>query len=192
MFLTVKHDFAFLGGENVWYDMLFQGSQFYGPLKFVPLSGGVLLAVAQYFPETINRRIKLTFHLPLNENNAILMMQAFGGGCLLLSFSLIYGTFFVASLYYFPVQIVTACAVSVFPWFLAGFAAYFLVGLIVLEPIWKFRFGFLLIAGFWLSVYLNDSVLEGYRTANDVLLLLTVLLGVSPLFSAYRFRKGEM
>ena len=65
LFLTVKHGFTFLGGKNFWYGILFLGQQYFSYLKYVPILGGLAIAIAQYFPETINKRIKLVFHLPV-------------------------------------------------------------------------------------------------------------------------------
>ncbi len=192
LFLTVRHDFTFSGGKNSWYSILFMGHQFFSPLKYLPLTGGLVIAMAQYFPETVNKRIKLTFHLPLRENKALLMMHAFGAGSLLLSFSIISGLFTGFSLVYFPIQMLADSVTSIFPWFLAGFTVYFLVALVVLEPDWKFRFYYSLAGVFFLSIHLNSADTAAYGPANSGLFVLTVFLSIALLFSAYRFRKGEM
>ena len=192
LFLKVQHGFTFSGGKNFWYNILFMGFQFFGYFKYIPLFGGLLIAIAQYFPETINKRIKLTFHLPLNENKVLLMMHAFGSGSLIVSYLLIMAAFIALSAVYFPSQMVYDSIVSVFPWFLAGFAAYFFVALIVLEPVWLYRFFYSVVGGFFITIYLKSPVIAAYAPANVGLLSLTVLLSIALLFSAYRFRKGEM
>ncbi len=192
LFLTVKHGFAFSGGKNIWNSILFMGHQFFSPLKYVPLVGGLTIAIAQYFPETVNKRIKLTFHLPIGENKALLMMHAFGAVSLMLSFLLFIGMFTGFSLVYFPVQMVTDSIISILPWFFAGFAAYFLIALIVLEPEWKFRFCYSVVGGFFLTIYLNSPFTGAYGPANTGLFVLAAFLSIALLFSAYRFRKGEM
>jgi len=192
LFLTLKHSFAFTGGKNVWFTVLFQEQQFYSLLKYVPLAGGLTIAVAQYLPETINKRLKLTFHLPLTENKVLLQMQAFGAGCLLISFLMFGGLFTGFSLIYFPIQMVTNSVVTILPWLLAGFAAYFMIALIILEPNWIFRFCYTLIGVFFLTIYFNSAGATAYASANPVLFILTALLSVVFVFSAYRFRKGEV
>jgi hypothetical protein len=191
LFLSLNHDFTFSGAKNLWNNFLFPGHQFYLPLKYLPLAGGLVIGIAQYFPETVSKRIKLTFHLPLRENTVLLWMHFFGAVCLLLSFSIFFGMFTALSLIYFPSQMVASCLISIFPWFLAGFAAYFLVALIVLEPVWKYRFFYTLVSAFFLTIYLKTSVTAAYGPANSGLLILTVSLSTALLFSAYRFRKGE-
>jgi len=192
MYLTLKHSFSFAGGRNVWSLVLFQNQQFYSLIKFVPLVGGVILAFTQYLPEAINKRLKLTFHLPLGENKALMIMQGFGTGGLLISYLIFFGLFTGFSLVYFPIQMVSDSFTTIQPWIFAGFAAYFFVSLIILEPSWIFRFCYSLIGGFFLTIYFNSAETAAYGPANFELLVLTVFLSVTFLFSAYRFRKGEI
>lgn len=192
IFLKVQHDFTFFEGKNYWYSVLFQGFQYFGHLKYIPLAGGIAIGVAQYFPETINKRIKLTFHLPLNENKVMLMMMAFGASSLLLSFLIMFAVFFALSYTFFPIEIVIGAITSVYPWFLAGLTGYFLVALVVLEPVWKYRILYAVIGGFFATIYLQSAVTEGYGPVNTVLSVLTVGLSIALIFSGYRFRKGEM
>jgi hypothetical protein len=192
LFLAVKHSFAFSGGKNVWNTALFQGYQFYGLLKYMPLVGGLIIAFAQYLPETINKRLQLTFHLPLAENKVLLLMQAFGAGSLLVSFLILGGLFAGFSLVYFPIEMVTDSFATILPWLLAGFAAYFMVALIVLETNRIFRVCYSMVGCFFLSIYFGSAGTAAYAPANSVLFILTALLSIGFVFSAYRFRKGEM
>jgi hypothetical protein len=192
LFLALKHNFAFTGGKNVWNATLFQGHQFYSLFKYVPMAGGLTIAIAQYLPETINKRLKLTFHLPLAENNGLLLMQAFGAGSLLIIFLIFGGLFSGFSLIYFPIEIVADVIITIAPWLLAGFAAYFIVALVILEPNRVFRFFYSLVSGFFLTIYFISAGTAAYGPANSGLLVLTALLSIAFVFPAYRFRKGEM
>lgn len=192
LFLTLKHNFAFSGGKNVWNAVLFQGYQFYGLFKYVPLVGGLVIAIAQYLPETVNKRLKLTFHLPLAENNGLLLIQAFGAGSLLISFLIFGGLFTGFSLIYFPIEMVTDSVVTILPWLLAGFAVYFIVAFVVLEPNRVFRFCYSLVGGFFLTIYFASSATAAYAPVISGLVVLTALLSIAFVFPAYRFRKGEM
>lgn len=192
IFLKVQHDFAFMEGKNYWYAVIFQGLQFLGYLKFIPLAGAVAVGVAQYFPETVNKRIKLTFHLPVKENKILLMMHAFGTGSILVSYLLIFGLFISLCTIFFPAEIITDAIITAIPWFLAGLSAYFMIALIVLEPIWKYRAFYLIIAAFFISLFFNQAKLAAYAPANPILFILTAASGIALIFSAFRFRKGEM
>jgi hypothetical protein len=158
----------------------------------VPLLGGLVIAVAQFFPETVNKRIKLTFHLPKNENSMLLMMMGFGTICLLLCYSLVFLLFWLLSTVFFPAEIINAAIVSIIPWFLAGFAVYYLVALVILEPVWLYRFLYFVAACAIIPFFIEPCVSGGYSPVNLKLFVMVILLSVSLLFSGYRFRKGEM
>jgi hypothetical protein len=194
LFLKVQHDFTFSTAPGYWYQVLFQNHQFfnYGLFKFIPSLGALAIALAQYFPETVNKRIKLTFHLPINENNVLLIMMLTGATCILAAYLVMGLTFTAFCSLYFPSEITEALLISILPWFLCGFAVYFLTALIVLEPVWKYRLFYLLVAATFLPVYLEPAVTGGYAPALPILVLFTVILSISLLFSGYRFRKGEM
>ncbi len=194
IFLKVQHDFEFSEAANYWYSILFHGNRFYeySLFKFVPLLGALAIALAQYFPETVNKRIKLTFHLPVNENKALLVMVLFGAFCLFAIAAIQVLLFTGLSLLYFPAEIIQSALISVAPWFLCGFAVYFLSALIVLEPVWKYRFLYLLVAVTFVPIYLQSAASRAYSPALPLLIIFAVLLSVALLFSGYRFRKGEM
>ncbi len=192
MFLKVEHDFTFNDPTNYWYLILFRGMPYFSILKFIPLAGALAVGIAQYFPETVNKRIKLTFHLPMNENRVLFMMMAYGTVCLLAVYLVIFGLFTGFSSLYFPSDIIVPAIAAVFPWFLCGFAAYYLVALIVLEPVWLYRFLYLLVAGAFIPLFMKESLAGGYAPANPVLVFFVVILSIAILFSGYRFRKGEM
>lgn len=192
LFLKVKHDITFNEAANYWYLILFQGFPYFGLMKFVPLAGALALSVAQYFPETVNKRIKLTFHLPVRENKVLIMMMLFGTACLTAVFLILFLLFTALSGVYFPSNIIIPAIISIIPWFLCGYAAYYLVALIVLEPVWLYRFLYLIAAIAIIPVFMTPSVNGGYAPANLILLFLVLILSVAILFSGYRFRKGEM
>ncbi len=192
IFLKVQHNITFNEANKYWYLLLFQNHHYFRYLKFVPLFTGLAIAVAQYIPEIMNRRIKLTFHLPVNENKILIMMLGFGTISLLVSYAIMFSIFTGLSNHFFAKEIVHAVIISVTPWFLAGFAAYFLAALIILEAIWKYRIAYFITACAFILLYFENSVAGGYSPVNLKMAILTLLISVSLLFSAYRFRKGEM
>lgn len=192
IFLKVTHDIVFYEAKNYWYSILFQGFWYFGLLKFAPLFIGLTIGLFQYFPEIVNKRIKLTFHLPLKENKVLLYMLGFGSLCLFIVYLLIFGLFYFMSTIYFPREIIESANISIVPWFLAGFAIYFSISLVVLEPVWKYRVSYGVVAVLFVSLYMESCVAGGYLPLIAYLFVLTVLFSISMLFSAYRFRKGEM
>jgi hypothetical protein len=192
MLLKVRHDIYFVDAANYWYSFLFRGSAYYMLMKFIPLVAGLGTAVAQYFPETINKRIKLTFHLPVRENEILLKMHLFGATCLITVFLIQIVIFILGSSFFFPSDIIIPSFFSILPWFLGGVATYFITALILLEPIWLYRGFFTVIGGGFISFFYLNTVIGGYKPALLLLAALTFLTAVVVLFSGYRFRKGEM
>jgi len=192
IFIKVQHDFKFNDPNNYWYVILFMKVKYFSILKFLPLVIGLAISVAQYFPETVNKRIKLTFHLPINENKVLVIMMMFGTVSLLASYVLLTSIFYVFSTIFFPSDIILPALVTITPWYLAGFAIYYLAGFIILEPVWKYRFLYTIFAASIFPVFLESAIAGGTAPANLFLVILVVGLSISLLFSGYRFRKGEM
>lgn len=190
--LKVRHDIIFLEATNFWYSILFRGYAYFSVIKFIPLLIGAGVAVAQYFPETVNKRIKLTFHLPINENEILLKMHAFGFGCITAVYGIFYLFFVLISSIYLPVEIVNQAVVTSLPWILGGIASYFMVSLVLLEPIWLYR-GLYTLAGFgFVSVYYTRAGLGSFSPVLWTLAVMALMVSIAILFSGYRFRKGEM
>lgn len=192
IFLRVQHNITFNEAHKYWYLILFQNQIYFKSLKFIPLAIGLLIALVQYIPEIMDKRIKLSFHLPVNENKVLLMMLSYGVFVLLLSFLLMFGVFLALSNHFLPVEIVRSAVISITPWFLAGLAAYFLGALITLEAIWKYRIAYFLAASAFILFFFESSMAGGYASINGKLIALTLAVSLSLTFSAYRFRKGEM
>lgn len=192
IFLNVQRNFKFNDANNYWYSILYLRVRYFEYLKFVPIIGALPISLAQYFPETVNKRIKLTFHLPIDENRSLLMMMLYGTCCLLSCYILQLALFYALSIIYFPSNIILPALVSITPWFLSGFAVYYLAATIVLEPVWKYRLFYLVVAAAFIPLFFQTSLTGGYAPANLGLALLVVITSISLLFSGYRFRKGEM
>ncbi len=192
LFLEVQHNKIFSGANNYWYAILFNGYLFFRILKYIPLLIGLVFAFAQYSPEIASRRIKLTFHLPINEDRVIFIMMLFGMISLIISYGIMFLLFWGMSDFFFAREITNAALISTLPWFLAGFSSYFLVSTIILEPVWLYRILYAVVAVLFIPIFFEGSVGGGYGPINLPLAILTLIISVSLLFSAYRFRKGEM
>jgi hypothetical protein len=158
----------------------------------MPFVFGLAIALAQYFPETVNKRIKLTFHLPVYENEILIRMHAFGAACLAVLFLVFFLVFIAGSSLFFPSEIIWPSVVTITPWFLGGLATYFISALILLEPIWLYRGLYSVVGGGFITFYYSSASIGGYEPILVSLFLLTGLSSIVILFSGYRFRKGEM
>lgn len=192
IFLKVRHDILFVDAANYWYSFLFRGFTYFGILKFLPFAIGLGVAIAQYFPETVNKRIKLTFHLPVSENGVLIKMHAFGAGILLALYAVIFLVFVFGSAIFFPHNIIEASLLTLSPWFLGGLATYFLVALILLEPIWIYRGLYTIVAAGFITIFYISASIGAYQPILWLLAIITLSLSCAVLFSGFRFRKGEM
>lgn len=192
MFLKVRHDILFVDAVNYWYSFLFRGYPYFSLLKYLPLIAGLGIAIAQYFPETVNKRIKLTFHLPVGENKILLQMHSFGVCCLIGMFLFFFVIFAGGSCIYFPAEIIKPSLLTITPWFLGGLATYFITALILLEPIWLYRGLYTIVGAGFITFFYSYGTIGAYRPVLLSLAILSVLLSIVVLFSGYRFRKGEM
>ncbi|HNV66245.1 MAG: hypothetical protein ACOXZQ_01960 [Bacteroidales bacterium] len=192
IFLKVRHDILFVDAANYWYSFLFRNQIYFSILKFLPFVIGLAVAIAQYIPETVNKRIKLTFHLPVSENGVLIRMHAFGALILLALFLVILGLFTAGSAIFFPSNIIRASLITMLPWFLGGMATYFLVALILLEPMWIFRGLYTAVATGFVAIFFTGASIGAFGPVLLPLTLITLLLSCVVLFSGYRFRKGEM
>ena len=192
IFLKVRHDILFVDAANYWYSFLFRGVTYFGIIKFLPFVTGLAVAIAQYFPETVNKRIKLTFHLPVSENGVLISMHAFGALVLVALFLVVLGLFTAGSAIFFPSNIIMASLLTMLPWFLGGLATYFLVALVLLEPVWLYRGLYTAIAAGFVTIFFTSASIGAFSPVLLPLALITLLLSSVVLFSGYRFRKGEM
>ncbi len=192
VFLKVSHDIRTTDANNFWYSILFMKYNFFTLLKFIPIIIGIALALSQYFPETVDKRMKLTFHLPVEENKILLQMHLFGTAVLVAVYLLLFLLFFAGCRYYFPIEMTVAAVLTVLPWIISGLVGYFMVSTIILEPIWKFRIFYALVAFGFITLFYIRAEQAAYAHAMLPLFISAMMASISILFSGYRFRKGEM
>lgn len=111
-------DFAFSTVEPesmMWYKFAHLGDKPYFYLSYLFLGFGVAIALAQFIPERIQKRIKIMAHLPLNMSNA-LFMHLFIGICFIfvLSTILSVGMLLILTNYYTPEVVLIAFKDSFF------------------------------------------------------------------------------
>lgn len=189
-FLNLRHQFQIEHAEMLYYQANRIGRLFYGDFRYVPLLGGLALGVAQFAPEVVRGRFRLSMHLPIDLTKLVLAHLAIGliglGTVLALDLSVLalsIGT-------YFPAAFVTSALTTALPWMLAGVAGYLGTALVLLEPIRRYQLSYLVpVAGvIWLC---NASTRYGaYDQALWGLVLAVGLLGPTVLVAAFRFRDG--
>ena len=103
-------------------------------------------------PEMLQKRIKLTLHLPIENWKAIGIMVLYGViimlGLLVLNIGLCYAVLQI----WLPAEMLRHIFLTVLVWYVAGIQAYLFTVWIVLEPTWRMRIAEMLFAGVCLQV----------------------------------------
>ena len=190
IFLKLGRSFRMVGLEHLW-DVIVNRDQFlFRDLKFFPLATGFCLALAQFVPEMIQKRIKLSLHLPLSNCKIVFSMLGYGLISLMIIFTLHLLILLIFSGIYFPIEITESMIYTLLPWYTAGLATYAMVSWICLEPSWKRRiFNALLMFACLQLFYLTD-----FPGAYSFVVLGLVIIPFYVLpfgyFSVHRFKVG--
>lgn len=188
--LTMQRVINLRGVEHLWIILLSKDVLFVEAIKLIPLLSGLVLAVVQFAPEMIQKRLKLTLHLPVAENTIATTMLTYGLGVLLVLSGLeaLILTVYLSSV--LAPELVEHIMVSVLPWLMAGLAAYGLTSLIVLEPTWRRRILYGVMSYGVLSLYFISSTPRFYEDALLPMALVTLLLCYFSFLSISRFKEG--
>ncbi len=191
LFINLRAILEFNAAQNIWNSIVVKNYIYFTQIKFIPLILGFMIAVAQFYTEIQDNKLKLTLHLPLKENNALLFMVGFGFVLLFILFFLLSIILAIGSSTVFPAEIIKAMLITLFPWLLAGFAVYFIVANLFIEPLWITRRALLLIVGAEFISLL--FITKGYANYKFVLLpltLITLVFGYIILLAGFRFKRG--
>lgn len=192
LFLDIRHQFHVEHAEMLFYQANRIGRLFYADLRYLPLIDGLLLAVAQFAPEVLRGRFRLSVHLPIALTPLVMAHLGIG----LLALAVVLGLDMLALALsiglYFPAAFVSSALMTALPWMLAGVAAYLGVAMALLEPINQYRLTYLALTGgiVWLC-HLSGHY-NTYDLALGGLALLVALLVPAVLVSAARFRDGGL
>ena len=103
-------------------------------LDYKIIAFGAALAVAQFYPEISNARIRLYLHLPLNHLKLIWILLLSGIGTLTVIFSFIYIVFWLISDIFYPKEVFTLLSSRLIPYFICSILGYLGVVLAFVEP----------------------------------------------------------
>ena len=178
--------------EMIWYQAIHIQSLFYSDIRYIPLLSGICLAVVQFVPEILQKRLRLSLHLPVDRECLLAIFLALGLGLYAVLALLDTAAIWTVSRYYFPVEVAVSSLTTLLPWHYAGFVGYLGMSLILLEPAWSRRVFVLLVFSGFISLLFSGS---GYCRLNPALPWLMLL---SPLFfltvfqGGSRFQQGEV
>ncbi|QZE15244.1 hypothetical protein K4L44_05265 [Halosquirtibacter laminarini] len=190
LYFKVNRAIRFTGLEHLW-DVVVNRNQFlFGELKFFPLACGIVFALAQYVPEMIQNRIKLSLHLPLKESTIIWNMLGFGYGSLTILFLWIMITLTCYLQSIFPIQIILNIWTTILPWIFAGYMGYGLAAWICMEPSWRRRALNLIIGAAIIPFFFLSNVPGAYQGTLIYCMTLPLYVVGFSFLSVYRFKTG--
>ncbi len=188
--LSTNRLIAVNGVMPLWDTMLNRDVVLIEWLRFLPLIVGILLSVAQILPETTQKRIKLTLHLPVPYWKSIGAMVLYGVVIMLALTVLNLSICLLWLSHWLPAELLYRIFITACVWYLAGILAYFFTLWITLEPTWKLRILQLLFAAACLRGFYMTPMPEAYNDFLPVMILFTILCSALPMLSIDRFKQG--
>ena len=189
-FIDIAQMFRVSGAVAVWSNIILKDIVLLPNIKWLPLIAGLFLAITQYTPEMIDKRLKLTLHLPLPENKIIIIMLAYGLLVLTALYLVSYLVIMGGIGYYFSGELVTSSFYLTIPWFIGGYAGYLLATWIIYEPVWKQRIFNAIISICTLMLFYIDGKSGAYIPFIPYLLLILILSFSFLFYSTARFKEG--
>lgn len=169
---------------------IINNSQPFQVFKFVPTLLGLTYAICQFSPEMVDRRFRLTLHLPYKEHYIMAALLSYGTLSLL-------AFFFVAMLcsllllLFLPWALLCHIALAVYPWLICGFTTYALVVALIIEPYWVRKFCFLPILLTFAVVFLLDAEPYAFAKAGWFFIYAVIVAYVTPFYNMIRFKNGQ-
>ena len=189
-FMKINEGIRLSGIVEVWETAIQKDLVFFSYFKYLPLIAGILLAITQYIPELQSKRLKLTLHLPMSENNILLTMLLYGVTVISLLLLVSLPLLLWGLHQRFPGEIVHAAFQQLMPWILAGPAAYLISSWVCLEPQWKQRIMNIVPGLLFLSFFLLDAKSGAYCSFNPALIIVLMVSFFFPFYSTARFKEG--
>lgn len=190
IFSNLRATLEFNSAFDIWNVIIFRNFMFFEPIKYVPVFIGLVIGLAQYLPEILDMKLKLTLHLPLKENHVFLFLNFFGTLLLLALFLPVILIIIAISSSIFPAEIVSATLITMLPWFLAAFVLYYFIAAIMIEPLWVRRVILAVVGFVWVMQFLFDTGYGAYQNVLLPLFVITLLFSVLHLLSGLRFKRG--
>jgi len=179
------------GVEHLWEILISRDVVFIENLQYLPLMMGLVLGIVQFIPEMLQKRLKLTLHLPYPRQKMILRMLSYGFVMLVAIFVIQYAILFFYLRSILAPELVSRILLTSAPWFVCGLSIYFLSAWICLEPTWKRKFINILISVGVVSIYFLSPIPQAYDTFIPLMVLFTVCSLFFPLLSVQRFKEGK-
>lgn len=180
------------GVEHIWLIMLMKDQTFIDVIKYLPPVIGIAIGAAQMSPETQQKRLKLTLHLPYPQDKLIATMICAG---LVECFAIFLVQILIIGLYYASVitsEMTWGVVLNTLPWYIAGLNAYLFTAAVCLEGTWRRRIIMGLIGAAVISVYYMQPALQAYNGIIIGAVVISLILVLLSINSVNRFKEGRI
>ena len=191
-FVEVMHAIRLEDANQVWYSFLFLDFGLPAVAFYFPLIAGLALALVQFLPEMVNKRLKLTLHLPADEFAIIAAMLLYGYMVLITLFIFTIIVYVAGLSILFPTEITTMLLSRLLPAYIGGLSLYGFTAWVCFEPQWKQRLLNLFVSIGLLAVLFASSAWGTYLHFTIGLLVLVVAAFAFPFYSVLRFKHGVL
>ncbi|NBC47561.1 MAG: hypothetical protein GVY22_06145 [Gammaproteobacteria bacterium] len=188
LYLVLRHQFRVEHSEMIWYWAFELRRLLYEPIQSLPLISGVLIAAAQFGPEMIGGRFRLSLHLPLRGDLLVWSWVAFGAlmGAVLALLDALALYWIVGQ--WFPHEAAVSAVRTALPWLLGGWIGYFGATLALLEPAASRRLIYLGLSAAFLALLFQHRGYQEYDQVLPMLIAIALLFIPAVILPAHRYR----
>lgn len=191
LFIDINQMFNINPAGRIWEYMLSNEVSLVNNFKWLSLLAGVSLAVSQFVPEMVNKRYKLTLHLPMKEDSILFTLLGFGAGIITILSVVAIVAITVCLSIFLASEFVLMALATVAPWILGGYCSYLLTTAVIIEPSWKRRIALAIVAYFVVSLFFETEALGAFIPALISLAVAIGLMIVLPFSSTIRFKDSD-
>ncbi len=189
IFFDIRQQMHSEHAEMVWYQAIHIHTVLYQDIRYLPLITGLVLAAAQFVPEMLGRRLRLSLHLPTSRG--FMLFSCLLSGLLLYLIICAQNAviIYLTLQKYFPVEVAVSSLPTMVPWMLAGLLTYFGGVTVLLEISWPRRIFLLLVFAVLVTMLFSGSGYGWFTPAIPYLILLFPLALLSVFESGRRFQE---
>lgn len=194
IFMIVENKMTLTGAKTYTMNVLYSNPPiiYYSLLRYIPILIAICVGVSQYMPEVVQKRIRLTLHLPLDNRRLFLSMELFGLLLITVANVVLFSLFYWKNHALFPTEVTHPVEATALAWFLAAYVVYNYIAMTALEPNRVRQVVYAITGVILLTLYFHEVPFHGaYAASTPALALLAVATCPLMLFSGFRFNKGE-
>jgi hypothetical protein len=180
------------GAFFLWAVTVYKGFIIYSDIKYILPFCGFVIAAAQFLPETRNKRLRLLFHLPVDQNKALGFMFMTGLFAVLTVFCLNFFLLFIVMSFFYPFEVVSSALITALPWFFSGITAYLGAGLVIIEPDYRRKGVYLAFCFGSVMLFFEGKGFNLYQVSLWKYVLLSFLYFFAVFHPALRFKRGSL